>query len=216
MIIRARWHNCAIQAAIAVAAFVASGAACASDAEDFTVSGSRLIFDTESNDKNHEISSGHVDIFLALLKQNPGITTLVLNSSGGSVWAGTEMGRIALDFELNTVVDGQCSSSCVMMFLAGGSRSMERGSKIGFHSRSWSPRSVETYYEKWREDENWETPFDFASWVYKDTRKEVYDDLIYILSRGVDPTFAIKSHAPRKEMWYPTRQELVAAGVLTE
>jgi hypothetical protein len=75
---------------------------------------------------------------------------------------------------------------------------------------------VQSYYEEWRENEGWEDPFDFASWVYSDTRIETYRELEYMLSRGVDPAFAIKTQAPRNKMWYPTRAELLGAGILTE
>lgn len=182
----------------------------------FTVSGDVVTYSTESNGGAGEIEDEDVDDLLAVLKGSPGITKLVLNSGGGSVWAGIEMARITLDFELDTEVTGECSSSCVSIFLAGENRSMTRGSKIGFHSRSWSPEAIESYYQKWREDEDWETPFEFGSWVYRDTQAETYEDLMYILSRGVDAQFAIKTKAPRDSTWYPRRSELRQAGVLTE
>ncbi|MCP5076083.1 MAG: hypothetical protein GY947_22665 [Rhodobacteraceae bacterium] len=188
----------------------------AGEADSFRVAGSTLYYDTETTGDDNEISDDHVDVMRKLLQTNDTIDTLSLNSGGGSVWAADEMSRIAVDFELKTVVAGKCSSSCVMIFLGGDDRKMERGSKIGFHSRDWSPTAIENYYEKWKEDERWETPFEFASWVYTDTRAEVYDDLSFLLSRGIDPLFAIKMLTPRNEMWYPTRAELLAVGILRD
>lgn len=181
----------------------------------FSLQGERLVYDTESGETDAEIEDVDVDALGELMRGNPAISTLVLNSGGGSVWAGMEMARIVLDYEIATEVDGECSSACVNIFLAGQSRSMTRGSKIGFHARSWAPSAVESYYETWREDEGWDTPFEFGSWIYEDTQAEIYDDLKYITSRGVDADFAIKTKTPRSKTWYPRRDELERAGVLT-
>ncbi|MEZ5715291.1 MAG: hypothetical protein R3D85_09050 [Paracoccaceae bacterium] len=184
-------------------------------ARKFTVDGTTLIYDTET-DAALEISNGDVDALRDLLRDNDGITTLRLNSGGGSVWAAKEMARIAIDFELDTEVDGECSSSCVRIFLGGDRRSMLRGSKIGFHSRSWSAGAVERYYDKWHEDEGWDTPFEFASWIYRDTWAEAYEDLTWSISRGVKAEFAVEMHAPRDTMWFPPRAALHDGGILRE
>ena len=132
--------------------------------DKFQLSGTTLVYDTESRAEIDEITNKDVDALRQLLRDNSEITTLQLNSSGGSVWAAREMARITIDFDLDTVVDGECSSSCVRILLAGQTRQMARGSKIGFHSRHWAPSAIEKYYDDWREDENWDSPFEFASW----------------------------------------------------
>lgn len=188
-------------------------------AAKFKVSGTTLIYDTETtvSGDEAEITTLDVDRLLALLRDNPGITTLELNSSGGSVYAGDEMARIVIDFGLDTVVSGVCSSSCVNIFLAGEARRMMRGSKIGFHQRRWPVAAMEAYYERWREDKRWETPFDFASWVYRDTQTEVFNDLSYMIERGVDAAFAVETKkVASSDEWFPSRAELTAAGVLRE
>lgn len=174
-----------------------------------------LIYDTET-DQDGEIHFDDIGIFNDLMRANPGVTTLRLNSGGGNVWAGTEIARIALDYSLDTVVDGMCSSSCVDIFLGGENRTMTRGSKIGFHLRSWSPAAIEEYYNSWSTEEGWDTPFELSAWIYRDTQAEVYDSLSYLISRGVDPEFAIKSKMPRESTWFPVRSALIAARVLTE
>ena len=182
----------------------------------FSVEGEVLIYDSEVDVENDEISTPDVNGLLRALRTNEDVTTLRLTSGGGSVWAAKEMARIVIDFELDTLVDGECSSSCVRIFLAGTGRAMNRGSKIGFHSRHWSPDSIQKYYEKWREDEGWETPFEFASWVYRDTYSEAYEDITWSIARGVQADFAVEIHAPRNVMWFPTRAELRAGGVLRD
>lgn len=198
-----------------------SGASLAKETMEwkFTLRGDTLVYDTltDAPDGEDEISTKDVDIMRDMLRANREIRILELNSDGGSVWAGEEMARIVIDFELDTIVSGECFSSCVTIFLGGKSRRMMLGSKIGFHQNSWSPKSTESYYEKWRENEKWETPFDFASWVYDDTQIEVAEDLTYMIERGVDPAFAIKTKGVRNDdEWYPSRLELMQAGVLRD
>lgn len=184
----------------------------------FVIDGPILIYDTEAAEKpaDREIQNDDVDILLDLLRRHEGLTTLKLNSTGGSVWAGQEIARMVSDYELDTLVEGECSSSCTIIFLGGASRRMERGAKIGFHQNSWSPGSIQSYYENWREDEGWDTPFDFAAWVYEDTQSEMHREMLYMMSRGVTPEFAIETKRLRASMWFPTRAELVEAGVLVD
>lgn len=184
----------------------------------FHIEDSVLRYDTEiaRDSQNREIESADVDEMLALLRSNGGLTELWLNSTGGSVWAGQEMARLVMDFELDTRVSGECSSSCVTVFLGGGRRVVDRGGKLGFHQRSWSAEAMRSYYDAWREDEDWGSPFDFSSWVYEDTQSEIHKEMTFIMSRGVDPAFAIETKRMRSTIWFPTRAELGAAGVLHE
>ena len=67
------------------------------------------------------------------------------------------------------------------------------------------------------QDEGWTSEYDFAEWLYEDTQKNVLRDLEYLIERGVDPAFAIKTlRADSDDMWYPRRKEMVAAGIITE
>lgn len=184
----------------------------------FRVEGDTLYYDGEAarDPKNTEIETEDVDEMLALLRANEGITALWLNSVGGGVWAGQEMARLVMDFDLDTRVSGECSSSCVTVFLAGKVRTLERGGKLGFHQRSWAAEAMQSYFDAWRQDEGWETPFDFSSWVYEDTQSEIHKEMTYMISRGVDPVFAIETKRMRSTIWFPTRAELLAAGVLHE
>ncbi|MCE8509138.1 hypothetical protein KBY28_11825 [Ruegeria pomeroyi] len=198
------------------------GIAAGAEADDpvFRVAGDTLIYDTTQEHEaggSTDIEVAHIDRLLELLRQNPEIRVLDLNSTGGSLYAGREMARIVLDFDLDTLVSGECFSSCVRIFLAGAGRRMLLGAKIGFHQTTWSPRSVEEYYTANREADGWETPFDFVSWVYEDTQSEVHDDLVYMIDRGVDAGFAVRTKGVRADdSWYPSRLELTRAGVLRE
>lgn len=185
----------------------------------FQIDGDVLVYDTEvvEVEADAEITTEDPDELLRLLRQNPDITRVHLNSGGGGYYAGLEMGRIIADFELHTHVVDECSSSCTYVFAGGLSRSMSRGAKVGFHHTSWSPSSMEEYYEEEREGAGWNTPFDFASWSYRDTQQEIYDELKFLMSRGISAEFALETIRVRREgLWYPTRRELFEAGYLTE
>ena len=209
-----------------IALFAALGVLIAetSSAEDwpsskFRIEGTTLIYDTEiaSGDEASSIVPRDADILLDLLRANVGIKTLQLNSGGGQVWAAQKMSDTIIDFGLDTHIHGDCDSSCVTIFLGGAKRSMSRGSRIGFHQIYWNAGSIEGYYDREREDNGWDTPFDFASWMYLDTQDEIYAHLKYMISRGVDPAFAIETiQKPSNGMWRPYRVILRGMGVLTE
>lgn len=185
----------------------------------FRLDGASLYYDSDAavGDALNEMTGDDVDKLLALLTNNPEVDTLILNSGGGWIWAGAEMGRIVLDFGLNTHVDGECSSSCVTAFLGGQSRTMARGSKIGFHQNSWSAEGMQAYYKRWYgDDDGWETPFQFSEWVYQDVQSDTYEQLNYMIDRGVDAGFAVQTKGSIRDMWYPSRAELEQAGVLRD
>ena len=205
---------------LAVLTALCTGPAVAdTDPAKFAVDGDTLTYDSETPGPGETsgIALEDVAIMLDLLRGNEAITRLQLNSSGGELYAASQMSDIVLDFGLDTHIHGDCDSSCVLVFLAGAHRTMSRGSRIGFHQVYWPAENIAGYYEKERESRGWQSPFDFASWMYRDTQDEVYAHLKYLTSRGVDPMFAIESiRNPQSEMWRPHRSELQAAGVLTE
>lgn len=199
-------------------ALLAQGAA-AQDHPKFRVDGDRLIYDTENVPEgvSDSIESEDVDVILTLLRANGGIRVLELNSTGGSLWASRKISDIVIDFELDTHVNGECSSNCTRLLLAGVNRTMSRGSRIGFHQSWWSPESIEGYFAREAESEGWDTPWDFASWIYADTQAEVHELLTYMVRRGVDGAFAIETlKTPSGDIWHPYRARLRAANVLTE
>ncbi len=195
------------------------GAAAIAAPSKLRIDGERLIYDTNNVGEGEETGIIWDDIapLLALLKDNPQVTTLELNSGGGYFNASSELARRLIDFDLHTYVNGECASMCVRVFLAGTKRTLARGSLIGFHQLGWDPQSIKEYYDANAANEGWGDPFEFASWNYTDTQTEVHERLSYMIARGVDPVFAIESlQYTSGEMWYPERAELLTAGVLTE
>jgi hypothetical protein len=186
-------------------------------ADPFFVEGNRIFFDTENSSTTDEIEFGQRDQLLQILKKNMGIDTLVLNSGGGMIDEAKEIADLVIDVGLNTHVELFCESACVTIFLAGKNRTLALGGKIGFHASWWDATSMEKYYQSEKQDKGWETPFDFASWLYEDTQSEIFSDFEYLLERGVKPDFAIQTlKAGSDGMWYPRRINLRQAGILTE
>ena len=112
-------------------------------------------------------------------------------------------------------MDGECSSSCVFLFIGGEKRTLQRGSWIGFHKNSWSKERLNEYYESYKDEKGWQDEFEFSEWLYNDTQVQILRDLKYLIERGVDGNFAIKTlTADSDDMWYPRRKELEIAGVV--
>ena len=187
--------------------------------EKFRVDANTLYYSTNEakEELNKEISWADVEIFETILKENSNITLIQLNSIGGEIDAAIYLADVIIDYELNTRIEGECLSACVIMFLGGEKRSLARGSWIGFHKSSWASDRLKDYYGERKEYEGWTNEFEFAEWLYEDTQTSILRDLEYFIERGVEPAFAIKTlRADSNEMWYPRRKEMVAAGIITE
>lgn len=193
--------------------------ASSAQADKFSINGDILTYDTSLAEKkeNQEINWDDAEKLEALLRKNAKVKVLHLESYGGLTAAAMHIADVVIDYELNTYVDGECSSSCVTIFLAGEKRTLARGSWLGFHKTSWDSDSMKNYYESEKENEDWDNPFEFTEWVFDDTQEQILEDFEYMLERGVTPSFAIKTlRADSDDMWYPRRKELVAAGVVTD
>ena len=189
--------------------------------EKFKVDGDVLYYNTELavEEKNREIMEEDVEVLLKTLKENPNIKTITLTSWGGIIFAAVEMADIIIDFELDTHVKEICFSACPLLLVGGETRTLERGSKIGFHRSSWDSDSMKSFYEdkETREIYGWKNEFDFSSWVYDDSQEEIYSQFKYYLERGVSPSFVIETMKARSEDgWYPRRKDLLKANVITK
>ena len=189
------------------------------DANKFTINGDIVLYNTSlaEAEEDREINWDDAETLEELLRKNSNVKVLHLESYGGLTEAAQHIADVVIDYELDTYVDGECSSSCVTIFLGGEKRTLARGSWLGFHKTYWSSESMEEYYESEKVEEEWESPFEFSEWVYADTQEQILKDFEYMLERGVTPAFAIKTlRADSDDMWYPRRKELVAAGVVND
>ena len=189
--------------------------------EKFKVDGEVLHYNTELtvNEIDRGIKEEDADQLLKTLKNNPNIKTIHLTSWGGLISTAVEMADIIIDFELDTHVKEICFSACPLLLMGGETRTLERGSKIGFHRSYWSSDSMRDFYEdkETRENYEWDNEFDFASWVYDESQEDIYSQFKYYLERGVSPSFVIETMRARSEDgWYPRRKELLEAYVITQ
>lgn len=152
-------------------------------ADHFNVIENKLVYDTENSEKATEIAFGHEEELLTILRTHSDIDTLVLNSGGVMIGAASDMADLIIDADINTYVEGTCESACVTMFLIERNRILAIGGKIGFHASWWAADSIEEYYNSEKEDEGWETPFDFTSWLYEDTQAEIFTEFEYLPER---------------------------------
>lgn len=182
----------------------------------FKVKGDTLFYDTEGKSISEKgINHEDIPMFRKLLAENPKIINLELFSYGGSVTAGLEISKILRDFDVTTIVRKECSSSCVLIFLAGKHRDLKLGGLLGFHRPQWRLEGLQSYYKLYAEEEGWNNPFQFASWLEKDTLYSAADLFDSYLTAGVDYKLATKSlKVPHDQIWYPTRKELITFGVL--
>lgn len=164
-----------------------------------------------------EIAYEDVGVLRTLLARHEGrVTTLRLTSDGGFIEAAYEMADIVIDHGLDTVVEGECSSACAVIFLAGETRGMARGGRIGLHPASWGVGSLRSYYRDLQPDYGWEDEFAFAEWVYREGQRDANKLVGYMIARGVAPGFALDVvNRGIGTMWYPTRAEMEKANVLT-
>ena len=187
-------------------------------ADKFKLGGDVLFYDTDSAPQGQdEITWQDVETLVLMLRQHQQVETLHLNSAGGLIEAAREMADIIIDFELDTRVTDECASACVTLFLAGQSRQLDWGGRLGFHRSSWDAASMEQYYKDAKTDIGWDSLYEFASWSYEEAQKDVLSEMEYLLERGVDPEFAIKTlRAENTDMWFPRRRELTLAGVVSQ
>jgi len=141
------------------------------------------------------IAQGGADEIAAVFDGPDAINTLVLSSPGGNVYEAREMAREVQKRGVNTHVVNECSASCLLVYLAGRERSLGPGAKLGAHTYG----------------------LDFAQVLpHVSPLREMREDQQYFLERGVSLRFVEEAFAlDRDAIWYPSRQELIAAGVVT-
>lgn len=198
----------------------------------FTLDGNRLLYDTAlpvdptaidpdsgmtPADTIGDIAYEDVATLRSILSRHADrIDTIRLTSDGGYIEAAYEMAAIITDYGLRTEVEGECASACAILFAAGKERVMNRGGRIGLHPSSWGVEAMRSYYEDWREDSGWKDEFAFAEWVYDEGQRDANKMVAHFINHGVDAEFAIKIVSIGiNSMWYPTRAEMEAAGLIT-
>jgi hypothetical protein len=136
-----------------------------------------------------EVAFGLADRLQEQLEAHPKVSRIRLESRGGDVEEASRAAKIIFARQLDTVVGRKCMSACTIMFVAGKRRTVEKDGQLGFHAA----RSPD--------------PMEGAEGAAREA----------FIPYGLAKAFVSKVEATEpKAMWYPTREELVAAGVLSK
>lgn len=125
----------------------------------------------------------------SVLASLPGAKVLKIDSPGGRVNEALKMMAVVHDRGLNTYASQRCMSAATLVLTAGKHRGAELGTQVGFHACR-SPAGSSTSGDA-----------------------SVMGGLVSV---GVAETFVHRVlRVPPNQMWFPTPQEMLEAGVLT-
>jgi hypothetical protein len=182
----------------------------------FEIKGDTLVFNTEISSEDEGINYDDTDKFRDFLRLQKNIKRIQLTSGGGFSGAAYQILRIVEDHNLDTVASGECVSACSIIFLAGKNRTLELGSRLGFHGAYWAADSLKEHYDDQKEDYGWADEMAFSAWVYSESRRDVARMLKYLTSKNVTLDFIIKALSlDPDQYWYPSREELIKAKFIT-
>ena len=187
----------------------------------YTIEGNILTLDMTVAAPGYEFD-GELDGYdetevISYLFDHPEINTLRVTGPGGYGPAGRAISTYLAQHGINTQAFGECASACARIFLGGKSRKLADGAKLGFH-RPWIIKERERrLYEANRVKEKWEDEFDYVTMIYDIAMQNMLEGIKFMRSRAVDMDFILKIYSTSSyDIWEPSREELVAAGVLTE
>lgn len=130
---------------------------------------------------------GSAEKIRAELDQEPDIQTLVLDSSGGRVGEAALIAQLVRERKLKTYVDTHCESACTVILLAGADRAVTANARVGFHRASFPGMSP------------------------KQDRRMTRDLIDQYRAAGLPEDFLARVRETQAEdMWYPSRDELLA------
>lgn len=126
------------------------------------------------------------------LDVNPDIRVIHLNSIGGRIAEARKLRGLIASRQLITYSAKGCGSACVDAFMGGKIRVLGRDAQLGFHQPS------------------------FPGMPADQLTSEIEAEKRYFIEAGVDAGFVRKAFAvPNNELWTPSPQELLQAGVIT-
>lgn len=162
----------------------------ATDQDDIGQQGHSVDVDDQTVRITGYMSWGLLDQVKTAFSENPGITTVVLNSPGGHISVGTRLYDLFRAHGVNTVADELCGSACTIAFIGGNERVLNKGARLGFHSTGGSGQNL----------------VDAGNQKLIATFREF----------GASDAFVdrILETSP-DDVWYPDRKELLASKVVT-
>lgn len=142
------------------------------------------------------MSSGMMSELEPVLADARDLRQITLNSPGGNLYEARTFAKRILQYGLDTRVTVECSSSCLLAFMAGANRTLGPGAKLGFHRYGLDFKQLMPFAE---------------------TDVERLQDQQFFEQQLVDQRFIDRYfNADRRALWYPHGNELLAAGVITQ
>lgn len=189
-------------------------------ADRLHVSGNVIYFDMGyrglGQEYPKELEQTDVLPFMDMLFENPAIDTVSVSGPGGYGPASDKIIEKILSFGLNTTAFGDCISACANIFLAGQSRALLPGARLGFHRPYILKEEEHAYFEAHRVRMGWNEEFDYVPWIYDIGLTDMVEAFNYMASRGVSVDFIIRAYSTDSfSVWFPTNEDLENFGIIT-
>lgn len=131
-----------------------------------------------------------------LIDKNPNVKGIILDSIGGRIYEGRELSKIILINGLDTYTLKGCYSACGTAFISGNKRYLANGANLAFHQYTSGAKSLDPYV---------------------DMPSEQKKDLMVYERRGISQDFIDRIFTAKgDDLWYPTIDEMLVAGVIHE
>jgi hypothetical protein len=150
-----------------------------------------------------------------LLRSNPNVRRLVLSGSFEITRDALDVARVVADFGLDTEAQGECSDGCLYILVAGKTRTLDKGALLHLRRIVIPTEVLRAQFEHQKASYGWADEFGQASYMYDRAQNDMRDALGFLLDHGVSVDFVLQVFdTPRQDFWTPTREELVAGGVI--
>ncbi len=138
------------------------------------------------------IGEGIADAFDKTIAANPNARVVQINSTGGLLAEAKKIRDRIRSRGMTTYAPGECTSAATIIFMGGNERFMANTAKMGFHEPRLPTIDGENLRALLTDEEN------------------------YMVSSGVSRTFMAKAFTYKgPDVWYPSKNELLASGVIT-
>lgn len=199
-------------------AFLVSSMGPLNAGDRISLEGNIIRYDGNIDDGTDQSEGGNdANLIRELLRSHPDIWKIVLTGSFVATNDGLQVACIIDDFGLDTEVEGKCSHACIYMFVSGKPKILGSGAMIGLRRRAMDANRLRETFTAGAENFGWADEFGQAAMMYDRGQSDMRWALLHLVQHGVSLDFALKIFSiPREDMWWPTREELVEGGVITE
>tara|TARA_B110000093_G_C12714180_1_gene303440 strand:+ start:188 stop:424 length:237 start_codon:yes stop_codon:yes gene_type:complete len=72
------------------------------------------------------------------------------------------------------MLSSPCRNDACLFHSSNHNRTLALNASLSFHKSYWEADSIEKYYNKGKDDGDWENHFEFASWIYENFSETEY------------------------------------------